>query len=223
MVNGTRCTEMITKNNLLRLLAGLAMLGVVASAHAMYVVDTGSGPDIIDTPQGLLLEDGARFAGEFSISEAYTISSIEWWGQITNTSTSGGDPLRAVIYADGGDVPGSQLFATTFGTTAVGGGGDFPSHWFGVSGLDWLLDAGTYWVALEHLELTPVINPGTLVPPAADPLDNYAHADFTGSWVADDSLDFAVRISTAVPEPTTLALLSFGLVGLGFTRRRMKA
>ena len=28
---------------------------------------------------------------------------------------------------------------------------------------------------------------------------------------------------TAVPEPTTIALLSLGLIGLGFTRRKMKA
>jgi hypothetical protein len=215
---------MTAKNNLLRLLAGLAMLGVVASAHAMYIVDTGPGPDTSGTPTGLLLEDGARYAGEFSISEAYTISSIEWWGQITKTSDSGSDPLRAVIYSDVGDVPGSQLFAATFGTTAVGGGGDFPAHWFGVSGLDWLLDAGTYWVSLEHVTtLAITLNPGTLVPSADAPLGNYASRPPDQAWVANDTLDFAVRISTAVPEPTTLALLSLGLVGIGFTRRRMKA
>jgi hypothetical protein len=38
-----------------------------------------------------------------------------------------------------------------------------------------------------------------------------------------EPVSFTYYPTVAAPEPTTLALLSFGLVGLGFTRRRMKA
>jgi hypothetical protein len=59
----------------------------------------------------------------------------------------------------------------------------------------------------------------------------------TGDWFADTQVcpdggpcsfiqvtvsDTAIATLVSVPEPTTLALLSLGLVGLGFTRRRMK-
>lgn len=38
-----------------------------------------------------------------------------------------------------------------------------------------------------------------------------------------DPVSFTYYPTVGIPEPTTLALLSLGLVGLGFTRRRMKA
>jgi hypothetical protein len=38
-----------------------------------------------------------------------------------------------------------------------------------------------------------------------------------------DNVNSYDRTPSAVPEPTTFALLSIGLAGLGFTRRRMKA
>jgi hypothetical protein len=47
----------------------------------------------------------------------------------------------------------------------------------------------------------------------------------TVDWSPLSNWDFSLKtyVTTQVPEPTTLALLSLGLIGLGFTRRRMKS
>ena len=41
-------------------------------------------------------------------------------------------------------------------------------------------------------------------------------------WRSGEFAHLALTTSHGVPEPSTIALLSFGLAGLGFTRRRMK-
>lgn len=50
------------------------------------------------------------------------------------------------------------------------------------------------------------------------------NAGFYGSWAENfGSETAAIAVGVPVPEPATIALLSLGLAGLGFTRRRMKA
>lgn len=42
-------------------------------------------------------------------------------------------------------------------------------------------------------------------------------------WTSSPGVALSFRLTNTIPEPATFALLSLGLAGLGFTRRRMKA
>ncbi|HSD36836.1 MAG TPA: PEP-CTERM sorting domain-containing protein [Rhodocyclaceae bacterium] len=191
--------------------AALAFALASGGAQATNIVDTG-------TPGGwgLTFDKTQYFAGEFSLLDDSSINGIQGY-----FATAAGNVGISVL-SNFGDLPGSVLYSTNLVTTAGA------AAWRGVSGLDWSLAAGTYWVAFTP-DFTSAYN--EIVVGAATPLLAYAQHGGSGDWQAPlYNLGLGVRIdgvaavAADVPEPTSIALCALGLAGLAVVaRRRTKA
>lgn len=194
-----------------------------ASTHAATIVDTGPGPNTLTgTNWSLYPEEtsgpfGQFLAAEFSIGNSVAVTEIEGWMARTQAGANG----TIAIYSDGGDIPGTELYATTFFGT-----GSSSNSWIGASGLSWYLDSGAYWLAFE-VRSGQTLN--TSMPsPSSSPLLNEAYTNFnTGDWSGYDALDLGIRITAvpvAVPLPAAAWLLAYGLLGLvGIARHKKSA
>jgi len=192
------------------LILSAAMLAMAPlTANAVLIVDTGTS-GVIDPNTNWSLDSGQFLAGEFTIFDAATISSIEGWIGFSNLGS-----LSTVIYGESAGLPGAELFSGAF--TSTGG-----ESWQGLAGLSWDLLAGTYFVAFEVRGGQTFT--GSLPDTALSRLNGYAFNEGSGSsWVAFDlGSAFRINATTSVPEPGTLALLGIGLAALGMTRRRRK-
>lgn len=195
------------------------------TAEAVTIVDTGPGPGGAAGSVGgfVLGNPGVNqfLAAEFSFTTGFAITDVQGW-----IDPFAGGTATAVLYTDGGEVPGTELFSQTFSATGSVVG------WFGPSGLSWNLATGIYWVAFE-VRSGDTLN-AAMPFPSTSPLGNEAvqNDSTSGIYMDAGNLSIGVRICTGnegcpatvptVPEPSTLLLLASGLLGLaGLARRRM--
>lgn len=193
------------------------------SADPIAIVDTGASGAVAtsggDWNMGWL-------AAEFSTASAWRITSVEGWIVPSGVERFGG-PLRINLLSDGGNIPSTPLFSTSTHIPGVG-----PAGWYGQSGLNWMVQPGSYWVsfeALAHASSGPAFSGATfgMSGTTAAPLANQASALLASEcnfrerscwpWTPNNGLDIGVRIfaepaaMSPVPEPSTVLFLLTGL------------
>ena len=186
-------------------------------AWAITLVNTVQ-PPANDTGRGI--HQTQWLAAEFSLAQPYILTDILGW----MGSYNDGAPVTLAIYGDGGEIPNvnDQLFVDTFYVPASDGIPD----WHGLSGLDWSLMSGTYWVAFEIYGEIPFAYMPYVSP---SPQDNeaYSYMSAAAGQMVYTPYDLGLGIiiegdQPVIPEPATIVLLGSSFLGfLGYRRRNI--
>jgi hypothetical protein len=178
---------------------------VAFGAKANFIIDTGPGPG--SNSGGVSLSQSQFLAGQFVIQQQTTIAGIEGW-------LGGSDGFGTVVlYDNNGNIPGNELFSTSFT-------GDFVDNWYGASQLSWSVDAGTYWAAFEVRSNQTFSGWMEDLAANSTPLAAYSFSS-NGAYLASNiQLGFRIAAAQNVTSPSVFFLLMFaGLASIRFKRK----
>ena len=122
--------------NVDRLRLGLTALIVTFPSNADVLLDTGAGYH-----GGYALSLQQFVAIQIEPERNQLITGFEGFIGVSNPGT-----VTVVLYADGDGIPDTALHWTTFAAD------ESEPRWLGVSGLDWEVSPGKYWLAFEVYE-----------------------------------------------------------------------
>lgn len=199
------------------------------AARAQFIIDTGpgssnpigfavQGPDSPFGPLGT-----SSLAGEFTLNQSATISSVQGWIDTTPGWFDVPEPLHASIYSNvtnpyAGTGPGELLDTAGFNLPPClsPAQADCLPSWNGPSDLGWKLPAGTYWIVFQGIDGDT--GAGEMPSGPLAPLANYEFLGGGNQFWSELAAPIGVRIAgtltTSVPEPDTFGLFVCGLARL---------
>jgi hypothetical protein len=191
---------------------------------------------VIAAPSGLVQFDAIGPSGELGTITYDGISTASGAGLLLNSLSlySGG----SLVFDDSGNEPQASPYQYSFNTAT----GLLSVDFVGGGLLEQIINTGTIMSGTGNFVVTPgegevlitgigfdtkdILFLAALFGVSADQFDPAAQYEFGFSLTADNSFDPAIwnvseaTITNQVPEPASLLLLSLGLVGCGFFRRR---
>ncbi len=210
-----------------RTASAAALLLALASAPASAaVVYNGGGPDQLGT---LYAELPAMVAMSLTLAPGSSVvTDAHWWGGCYPATTCSDTPDFTLGYlADDNGKPGAVIVSLDFGAAnqtatgnVIGGPGGYDEYAYNVTSPPFTgLTAGTqYWFFIEENNPEPGGTWGAETTSTAPAGQLAAQFDVLspGAWtIMPEQLAFNLTF-TAVPEPSTWAMMILGFAGLGF-------